>query len=70
MKSRYIFSLNIPSIYLLRNKSKKKSGFNSARLWVYLSLWVSQDPLLLRNFDWLDELSEFRSEAAQLRISY
>ena len=39
MKSRYIFSLNIPSIYLLRNKSKKKSGFNSARLWVYLSLW-------------------------------
>ena len=25
MKSRYIFSLNIPSIYLLRNKSKKKA---------------------------------------------
>ena len=27
MKSRYIFSLNIPSIYLLRNKSKKKKRF-------------------------------------------
>ena len=40
MKSRYIFSLNIPSIYLLRNKSKKKAVSISARLWVYLSLWV------------------------------
>ena len=25
MKSRYIFSLNIPSIYLLRTKSKKSA---------------------------------------------
>ena len=30
MKSRYIFSLNIPSIYLLCTKSKKSALFKSA----------------------------------------
>ena len=44
MKSRYIFSLNIPSIYLLRNKSKKKRFQFRASLSISKSLPVLKDP--------------------------